>query len=298
MFGVYFGKYLQDIGVLTKEQYLEIIETNKFARVKMGLLAINEGLMTEEQAEKVNRMQAAEDARFGDIAVRQGYLSDDQVSGLLKKQGDSYLLFIQALIERQILTLEDIQKYINQYKKSERFTSLDLDAIKSSDVDKIIQVFIRDITMPPVIKDYIALMARNLIRFVDTKVRFEKIENINEYAAKYGSSQDICGDYDLFIGICSDGNGIKIIGEKFAREEFETIDEDVLDSTCEFINTCNGLFASKLSQEDIEVDMLPPNMYPDAITIRSEGIMYRLPCFVHGERADIVICMESKWNIG
>ena len=50
MFGVYFGKYLEDVGVLTHEQYMEIVEASRTARVKMGLLAVSEGLMTKEQA--------------------------------------------------------------------------------------------------------------------------------------------------------------------------------------------------------------------------------------------------------
>ncbi|MBQ8923279.1 MAG: chemotaxis protein CheY, partial [Lachnospiraceae bacterium] len=69
MFDVYFGKYLQDIGVLTSEQYNDIIEANRVNRVKLGLIAVNDGLMTKEQAEEVNRIQAQQDARFGDIAV-------------------------------------------------------------------------------------------------------------------------------------------------------------------------------------------------------------------------------------
>ena len=82
MLGVYFGKYLQDVGVLTNEQYLGIIEDSKTARVKMGLLAVNEGFMTPAQAEEVNQLQAQQDARFGDIAVAKGYLTDAQVGTL------------------------------------------------------------------------------------------------------------------------------------------------------------------------------------------------------------------------
>ena len=52
MFGVYFGKYLEDVGVLTHEQYMEIVEASRTARVKMGLLAVSEGLMTKEQADE------------------------------------------------------------------------------------------------------------------------------------------------------------------------------------------------------------------------------------------------------
>lgn len=295
MFGVYFGKYLQDIGVLNNEQYNEIVESSRSARVKMGLLAINEGLMTPAQAEEVNQIQAQQDARFGDIAVDKGYLTEDQVMSLLKKQGDSYLIFVQSLVERKLLSLEEIQRHLNHYKKSERFTALDIDALKSSDVDKIIPIFVKDSQVPTVVKDYVALLARNMVRFVDNKVRFDRIERIHTYTNKFVANQCFTGDYELFIGIC--GNGNKLIGETFAKEEFEKLDEDCLDAVCEFINVNNGLFASKVSLEDVKIDMLPPTMYTEITTISSEGMMFLLPCFMKGERADIVICMETKWVI-
>ncbi|MBR1816691.1 MAG: hypothetical protein IJ763_08320 [Lachnospiraceae bacterium] len=295
MFDVYFGKYLQDTGVITSEQYNEIIEANRVNRVKLGLIAVNDGLMTKEQAEEVNRIQAQQDARFGDIAVSKGYLTDAQVGDLLKKQGDSYLLLVQELLERDILPLDEIQQHINHYKKSERFTSLDIDALKSSDIDKIIQVFLRETPAPAIIKDYVSLMARNIVRFVDNKVRFERLEQIHSYTSKHIASQCFSGDYQLFIGIGGEGN--KVIGEFFGKEEFPEINEDCLDSVCEFINVSNGIFASKLSQEEVTVDMLPPEMYNDITTIDTDGMMCVLPCFIREQRADLIICMETKWNI-
>ena len=151
MFGIYFGKYLQNKGIITPAQYDEIILENKTARVKMGLLAIEAGLMTVDQADEVNQLQTVMDRRFGDIAVEKGYISNSQVEQLLKKQGDSYLLFVQSLTERDILSLEEIQKELNAYKKSERFTALDLDAIKSSDIDKIVPVFTKDPSLSPLV---------------------------------------------------------------------------------------------------------------------------------------------------
>ena len=295
MFGVYFGKYLQDVGALTPEQYEEVLETSRNSRVKMGLLAVNEGYMTQAQADEVNMLQAMQDARFGDIAVSKGYLTDEQVSSLLKKQGDSYLLFVQTLIEKNLLSLEQIQKHLNHYKKSERLTSLDIDAIKSSDVDKIIPIFLKEPSVPTVVKDYLALMSRNIVRFIDNRVRFDRLEKIHSYTSKYIASQCFTGDYELFVGICGTGN--KVFGESYAKEEFSAIDEDCLDAVCEFINVCNGLFASKLSQEEVQIDMLPPEMYIEDTTISTEGMMFVLPCFVKGIRSDIIICMETKWNI-
>lgn len=295
MFGVYFGKYLQDVGVLSKEQYEDIIEKSRTARVKMGLIAVNEGIMSPAQAEEVNRLQAMRDARFGDIAVEKGYLTDEQVGLLLKKQGDAYLLFVQELVERKLLSLEEIQKHLNNFKKSERFSALDIDAIKSSDIDKIIPLFVRNCAVPGIIKDYVALMARNIIRFVDNKVRFERMESVNTYTSRHIASQGFSGDYEIFIGLAGEGN--KYVAEKFSNFEFEDIDEDCLDAVCEFINVSNGIYASKLSEEEIKLDMLPPDMYTDVTTISSEGLMYVMPCFFMDKRVDLVICMESKWHI-
>lgn len=295
MFGVYFGKYLQDIGVLTPEQYVDIIETNRTARVKLGPLAVSEGYLSIEQAEEVNRIQAVKDARFGDIAIELGYMTDSQLSTLLRKQGDSYLLMVQQLVERNILNLEQIQKHINQYKKSERLTSLDLDALKSADIDKIIPIFVRDSSVPTIIKDYVALLARNIVRFIDNKVRFERIERIHTFTSQNIASQCYTGDYEIFVGLCGPGN--KIVGENYAKEEFDSLDEDCLDAVCEFINVNNGLFATKLSQEEIHIDMLPPCIYKDMTTVSSEGMMFSIPCFVKNERVDIVICMETRWTV-
>lgn len=295
MFGVYFGKYLNDVGVLSEAQYNDIIETSRTARLKMGMIAVNEGYMTEAQADEVNTLQSMRDARFGDIAIEKGYLTDEQISKLLKKQGDSYLLFIQTVMDKGILTLEEIQKHLNNYKKSEHFTSLDIDCIKSADVDKIIPIFTRESSAPAAVKDYVALLARNMVRFVDNKIMFNKLESRHVYSSKYIASQGFTGDYEMFIGLSGDAN--KIVGESFGKEEFEELDEDCLDAVCEFINVTNGLFASKLSKENTQLDMLPPQMYVDNTTVSTEGMMYVMPVTIKGQSLDIVICMEARWSI-
>lgn len=297
MFGVYFGKYLVGKGILTNEQYQAILSDTKNARVKLGLLAVEAGVMTTEQADEVNRLQQMQDKRFGDIAVEKGYLTDSQVSTLLQKQGDEYLLFVQALVENNILSLDQIQKEINAYKKSERFSALDIDAIKSGDVDKIVQVFMKDNSILPIIKDYIALTARNLVRFIDTHFRMENVQHMNECTMQYVASQELDGEYKVFTGFAGEGEGLKYIAEIFAKEEFDTVDMDVLDAVCEFLNCNNGLFATKLSYEEVDLDMLPPVMKDEVTTISSEGNMFKVPLYIKDKEVDLIICIESKWNL-
>lgn len=297
MFGVYFGKYLEDKGIITTEQYDKIMSDSKNTKVKMGLLAVEADYMTTEQADEVNHLQQARDMRFGDIAIEKGYLTEEQVADLLEKQGDEYLLFVQALIEDNILTLEQIQSELNAYKKSEHYSALDIEAIKGGDVDDVVAVFTKSDEIPAQVKEYIALTARNIVRFIDRYFRMEKAEKISEYTCSFVAGQEMQGDLKMFTGYCGDGNGIKAIAEDFAKELFETVDLDVLDAACEFLNCNNGLYATKLSYENVDIDMQPPILKDDMTTIHTTGAMYKVPFYIRGRLVDLIVCEGAGWSL-
>jgi hypothetical protein len=297
MFEAYFGKYLENQGIITKEQYNEVVIASQSSRVKLGLLAVAEGFMTEEEAEEVNDAQHRLDKRFGDIAVSRGYLSESQVEMLLAKQGDSYLLFVQAMVERNILTLEEIQEHVKAYKTAQNLSDLDVDAIKSGDVDKIIPVLLRDCNISPVVKDYIALTARNIARFIDRQFRIEKVKVVDEISAPFAAVQVLDGDYKIFTGFFGEGEALKLIAEAYAKEEFEVIDIDDVDATCEFLNCNNGLFATKLSNEYVDIDMLPPILKDTPAKVTDVNNVVLVPIYIRDQHVDLVICRESKWHL-
>ena len=306
MFGIYFGRYLVSKGILTIDQYNEILSDSNSSKVKMGFLAVEEGVMTSEQADEVNMLQQTQDRRFGDIAVEKGYLTEDQVVALLKKQGDEYLLFVQALDDREILSLEGIQREINAYKKSNHFTALDIEALKSGDIDRIVPIFTKDDSIQPLIKDYVALTARNLVRFIDSRFAMEEIERVNSYEAAYMATQELDGDYRMLTGFCGDQEGLKLIGESFVDGEYAELelDEldiidvlDILDAACEFLNCNNGLYATRVSHEDVDLDMCPPEMRDFHSEIQSDGNMYKVSFYIKGKKVDLIICIQPKWKL-
>jgi CheY-specific phosphatase CheX len=67
----------------------------------------------------------------------------------------------------------------------------------------------------------------------------------------------------------------------YGKEEFASLDADALDAVCEFINCTNGLYASKLSQENIELEMLPPSCNEE-VTLTSEGEFFELDIQIGG----------------
>ncbi len=295
MFGVYFGKYLQDIGRLTTEQYDTIVDLSRRLRTKLGLLAVEEGLLTQKQADEINAIQQIRDAKFGDIAIERGYLTQGQVDELAASQEDSYLMFVQAIIESGLMGLEEIQDELNRFKRAEKLSALDIDAMKKSDIDRIIPIFLRSCKISEHMHDYLLLMMRNINRFVDNRVLVMRLEEVPSYTGHFIAAQRLAGEENYCIAIC--GEGTKVIAEKFGKEEFPEIDEDCLDACCEFINVTNGLFASKLSEDGVRTDMLPPEMDTDIKTIRTDGKLYVLPCYIRETRTDIVICADTEWEI-
>ena len=299
MFGVYFGRYLLASGALNRAQYDEIIAANRTARLKLGVIAVAQGFMTDKQAEEVNQIQVMEDKRFGDIAIDKGYITEEQLGIILKKQGDSYLLFVQALKDRSIMNDEEIAKALVGFKKVNGFTDFEMDAIKSGDVNRIIPIFTSNRECPVEVRDYIALMARNVVRFIDNKVRFGYLEKINSYMAEAISIQELKGDYNFLVGIGTDGDkeGLRLAGSIYGKWEFDTVDEDVLDALCEFINVSNGLFAREEGENGVVIDMIPPEMHTEKTVVSSEGVYYKIPFYVSDNKLDIIVSMGTKWNI-
>lgn len=290
MFSQFFGNYLIKNNTITLDQFSEVIEHQKTTRVKLGLIAVSEKLLTSNQADEINLLQAKMDKRFGDIAVEKGYLTNEQITRLLDLQGNEYLLFIQTILDKNIMTMEDIDSKLIDFQKANNFTDFDLDAIKSSDIDRIIPVFFQ--INEPFYNDHIGLTLRNIIRFIDTQIRIEKAYHVSEYSFDHLACQSLKGKHNLFFGIASKGNGLLSIANPFANENFDELNEESFDSVCEFINCINGLFASKISQDDIDLDMLPPIHYSNQ-TIRTNNKFYVVPIHINRTEVELIISINS-----
>jgi len=87
MFGQLFGKHLVKKGILTEGEYRDAVAEHLGRRVKIGTIAIAEGLLTQEQVIEIHRQQRQFDKLFGDIAIENGFLTQEQVDKMLAKQG-------------------------------------------------------------------------------------------------------------------------------------------------------------------------------------------------------------------
>ena len=288
MIGYILGNYLVDTGKLTKEQLREVLDGAGKVRVKLGLIAVAEGYMTAAEAEEVNRLQAVMDKRFGDIAVENGYLTDEQVGIILKKQGDEYMVFLQTLVDMNIMGMADAEKILGEFCKAKGLSDAQCEDIKSGDIDRILPVYLPTESEP--YKEVIGVALRTIIRCVDREVCLDQGMIVDSINGKNGSFQTVEAEdgSKTCVGLVESDGGFLLAASLFAGEEFAELDEDALDSCAELLNCINGIYASAKSKEDVELELLPPVMHKEDIELKGNNICV-LPVMVKGKKMNFVI---------
>ncbi len=289
MFYLLFGKYLTKKNILSDNAINEANHTVSDSRLRLGLIAVSEGLLTEAQAEEVHHLQAVKDKRFGDIAVEKGYLTHDQVDHLLSMQGNTYLKFVQSLVDANYMSLDEINAQLSAYQKEYGYTDDQITRLKNSDLDDIL-----DIILPlenSYYKNLLSLAIRNLVRFIDPYVFVTGCYKSDSYEFQSLAIQKVVGDHEILLGFSGSNAGLIKLANTYADEDFTEMDADSYDAICEFINCINGLFASQLSNDDVMIDMLPPN-YHTKQTIKSTGLVV-VPVTFSNYSIDLIVSIDT-----
>ncbi|MCR5302151.1 MAG: chemotaxis protein CheX [Lachnospiraceae bacterium] len=291
MFANIFGRYLVKKKIITDDEFHAIKMQFNRTRVKLGLIAVSEKLMTEEMADEVNQKQQLMDRKFGDIAVSMGYLTEVQVERLLSLQGNEYMRFCQSAVDKEILTLEQIEGALDYFKKENGFTFSDMEAIKSGDVDRILPLYLPEIPDGPLI-DLLSLTFRCINRLASDDISLKRGYTTSSFRTGAVAMQQIVGDYNVINAFSGDDQGILAIAEAFAKQFFDGVNINALDSVGEFINISDGLFATAKSSEGMELNLQPPRLSKDPIDINGSTVIV-IPIFINQQPLDWVVSLGT-----
>ncbi len=295
MFSQLFGKYLVEKEIISKDDYKSAIEQQMAVRVKLGTIAIAEGLLTEDEVETINKLQMQFDKRFGDIAVEKGWLTDDEVGDLLKKQGNPYMQFIQVLMEQSKLTATVLDKTLGAFQKEHGFSDSEMDALKNGDIDSLMPIFA--FSAKPYVTDIASLVVRNINRFITRDFYVEKIQHTKSLSYCHLAGQKTVGHDSVYIALAEESSesSFSLLASAFSGDAHTAASDDAYDAVCEFINVNSGLFASELSENEIEMDMEPTFAYKDQSV---EGDFYVLPIYIDDHKINLVIAVNSDVEMG
>lgn len=271
------GNYLVENGKISKEQLKEILKKQDSVRVKLGLIAVTEGMMTREEADKVNRLQAVRDKRFGDIAVEEGYLTETQVTKLLKEQGNTYLMFVQALLDENIFAMDEWEWLLENFKKENGFSNSELEDLKSDDVSRIIPLL-----LPEEAKAYqelVCTVIRTMIRLIDRHIYVGNGVMAESFPTDGLAIQKMEGTGNLVDCFAERDGALLQVSSVFGREEFAKLDADALDAAGELLNCVNGLYASAASREGRFLELMPPEYAVGDMNFKKNTVC-RIPVFL------------------
>ena len=295
MFSQLFGNYLIEKEIIKKEEYEAAIEKQLSVRVKLGTIAIAEGLLTEDEVNTINKLQMQFDKRFGDIAIEKGLLTFEQIGDLLDKQGNPYMQFIESLTQCTKLSATVLDKTLSAFQKEKGFSDSDMAALKNDDLDSLIPIFA--FSAKPHVTDLTALVVRNINRFITRDFYIGKIKHVDSFDYCNLAGQKTVGKDSIYLAFAdADNNGaFTMLASNFSGEEYTKADGNAFDAVCEFINVNSGLYASELSKKDIDLDMEPVFAYKDQ-TIK--GDFYVLPIYLENYQLNLIIAVNTEVTMG
>ena len=290
-----FGKYLVEQKALSDDTLKNILKEQEGTRVRLGTIAVADGLLTEAQADEINHLQTQMDKRFGDIAVEQKYLTENQVSTLLKKQGNSTMKFYQLLNDMAGLSMSKIDEYVNGFKSTNGFTDGELEALKEEDIEKLIPLFAA--TMNTMVTSLSGLVLRNLTRFVTSDFYIDRIKHISQLEYRCLAGQKLEGDLDIIVGFASVGEQTAIvdIANGFSHSNIANLGIEVYDAIGEFTNCISGLFATALSKKGSMLEITPQFAYENQF---AKGDAYVLPIHIHDSEVLLFISASDETKAG
>lgn len=294
MFDRIFADYLVEKGKLSAQNVEAIFSTKEERRACLGVIAVSEKLLTVEQAEEINQLQAIYDKKFGDIAIENEILTAEQVDRLLDLQGNAFLAFIQAVIDHGCLTMEEINSALEEYQKAHSLTLGDIENLKSCEIENIIPIFLYK--QPELVISLCGVILRTIYRLVDHRAFIKQPYIATEVSYEHMSRQELFGDHVFLNAICGDIEVLKKTAIGFAGAEYINNDEDCLDALCELINCINGMFATRLSMEDVDLDMKVPDYHIESGSIKGDSLLC-IPVIVFDKELTVVLAFDTAYSI-
>ena len=190
-----------------------------------------------------------------------------------------FMKFIQSLLNKQLITIEQINPFLNEFQQLGGFSDAQLDALVHDDLEQCISIFVPLKTVQ--LKELTLTLVQTIRRLIDRDMYLDKAYTARSLQLDKYASQTIIGDMHIKVYISAPDNGLLAIANHFTGDTYETVDEDALDNVGEFINCVNGLFATNLSYSDIDIDMNSPEYALDGPFISNEKL-FVIPIHANG----------------
>lgn len=288
------GRYLLSREYITSEQLYSLLLEKSRIHVRLGLIAVAEGLMTQAQADEVYSYQSSVDKRFGELAVEKGYLTEWEVDRLLEKQGNAYLAFAQALSSQNVMPFEQLERYMEDFQSEYHLTLPDMEDLKSNDVDRILPICI-----PMGDNQYLhiaGIALRTLVRFVDGELCPKTAYFSGRLEADCGAVLHMKGEQCISCAIAGKEEALLPLARAFSGQACTHKDGGVSEAVGELLRCIAGIYVGSLGQSGVALEEEPVRYFGEMSRVAAEKILV-LPIHVMGEEIVFLIAPGEGMEI-
>lgn len=261
----FFGQYLLEKGVISKEQLLDAVAFQEKQNIKIGVYAMRKGYINKEQLENILREQKNSDLKFGEIAIKMRYLTAEQVNEIITKQQNDHVYLGTALVMKGYMRKDVLDKELQEYQREQmEYTPLRSFPAKIDNEADLIYL--------------VELIERLLLRIADLKVKRGDI------LRKKGVFQK--GEYGIYVAFRGSisvtllFNFAEVVALKVTEKLMgEPSDEDevIKDALQEFVNIVSGNIAAKLAQEGKTVEFSVPSCLIEDVKLDEDQAVFTVP---------------------
>lgn len=269
----FFGQFLLEKGIITREQLLKALEIQRQLSPLLGNIAIEKEWIEKKHAEKINIEQRRQDKRFGEIALSLSLLTEQQLEELLEEQRSRRKYFGEILVEQNYIS----QSTLNQQLQAHQQDNFEFGEQITSSLNKV------------QLRSQSRTINEAFIRFYQRMLKISiSMSDIYQTLPAKGNnrlfwSQQISSDKNYRLVLSMDKAHACHIASQFLKIHAKAMDELTIDAIAEFLNTFTGQIYSRLGEntqpkvtspqyhgDDIEVSLIP------CTTLEFDSSQYKL----------------------
>ena len=273
-----FGNYLVEKKCITQEQLEALLPVPQELTAKVETVVLVRKILLPAQVQELLE-KTDESKDFGVVALEEGLISDDRLDQLTSFQTNSFMKFMQLLVNEGYVRLEQLNQIISSFETEYEYTDAQMNSLMLDDLEEIIRIFV------PLknhnLHELTVTLVQTLKRLIDKEVYLDKAYTSNAVQLDSYAGQAVNGDMNFKVYISGLGDNLLGIANYFTGDKYDKLNEDALDNVGEFINCVNGLFATNLSYGDIMIDMSSPDYSMDGLYL-NENPLFVIPIHANG----------------
>ncbi len=248
---MFFGQYLVEQGIVSRDLLLQAIALQEKNNLSFGDTAVVMGLLTSADADRINQAQRNQDMRIGDLSVQMGILTEDKVMAILAEQKRRHLYIGEAVVSVGGLTTEGLDRYLKEFKD---------DQAKYATDKVIIPAGVEHPDQWEMMSDLTYKMLTRVARVTFHTEACSLIETVPSFPVI--AAMDIFGDISVkYLFCCTEGLQTKIAQAILGADDVSKEPKEVLDDTVmEFVNVVCGNIVAKAVQLGKKTDISPPQL--------------------------------------